>query len=449
MKSINPFNNEVLAEYKTYTDTEVQHILSQSELAFSKWKNTSFEERAKLMKTVGNLLRTKKRELAALITSEMGKLISESIVEIEKCASCCDYYAENAEKFLSREYIKTDAPESYIEYNPLGIVLAVMPWNFPLWQVFRFAAPTLMAGNTGILKHASNVPQCAMAIEQLFKEAGFPEYVFSTLLISSNKVEGIIADKRVKAVTLTGSEFAGSQVASTAGKYLKKSVLELGGSDPFIVLADADLDMAAETAIKSRLINAGQSCIAAKRFFIEESIYDTFTSKIEKIAGNLTSGNPAETGTQLAPMANSEFALQLKKQVEKSVASGAILHGTIEVKGAYFRPVFLHNVSPGMPAFDEELFGPVFSFIKIKNIDEAIKLANQSDFGLGATIFTRDTEKAKLMASRIESGSVFVNGLMKSDIRLPFGGIKNSGYGRELSYLGIREFVNTKTVCFK
>lgn len=446
MKAINPYSNELLYTVEEISDKELDNIISQTQLAYIKWSKTSFAERSELINNAAKVLRNKKAELAKIITLEMGKLITESEVEIEKCALCCEFYAENSESFFAKEFIKTEASDSYIEYNPLGVILAVMPWNFPFWQVFRFAVPTLMAGNTCLLKHASNVPQCAIAIEQIFEEAGFPKNAFSTLLIGSKKVEQVIANKYVKAITLTGSEFAGSQVAATAGKYLKKTVLELGGSDPFIVLQDADIDLAVETAIKSRLINAGQSCIAAKRFIIEEAVYEQFTKKIIDKVSTMKMGNPLEKVTQLAPMANAEFAIQLKKQVEKSVNQGALLLNIMAIENAMFKPVFLGEVKPGMVAFDEELFGPVFSFIKAKDAENAIVLANQSDFGLGATLFTNDTKMAKVLATKIESGAVFVNGLMKSDARLPFGGIKNSGYGRELSYLGIREFVNIKTV---
>jgi succinate-semialdehyde dehydrogenase / glutarate-semialdehyde dehydrogenase len=449
MKAIHPYTNELLFTAEEFSDTEIENTIKKTHDTYVKWSKTSFVERSELMNNAAKVLRNRKVELAKLITLEMGKLIAESESEIEKCALCCEYYAEHAEVFLAKEIIKSDASESYIEYNPLGVVLAVMPWNFPFWQVFRFAVPTLMAGNTCLLKHASNVPQCAIAIEQIFEEAGFPKNAFSSLLIGPKKVEQVIANKYVKAITLTGSEFAGSQVAALAGKYLKKTVLELGGSDPFVVLEDADIDLAVETAIKSRMLNAGQSCIAAKRFIIEKSVYDQFTKKIIEKVSAMKMGNPLDNETKIAPMANPEFALQLKFQVEKSVKQGALLLNSIEMDNAMFKPVFLGDVTPGMVAFDEELFGPVFSFIKAKNAENALELANQSDFGLGATLFTNNRIMAKEYASKIESGAVFVNGLMKSDARLPFGGIKNSGYGRELSYLGIREFVNIKTVWIK
>jgi succinate-semialdehyde dehydrogenase / glutarate-semialdehyde dehydrogenase len=446
MKSINPYTYEVLNTFTEYSDSKVDDLLQKTNETFLQWKETSFSVRAVLMKKAANVLRLKKEQLATLITIEMGKLKIEAEAEIEKCAVCCEFYADNAEKFLLDEYIQSDATESYITYNPLGVILAVMPWNFPFWQVFRFAAPALMAGNTCVLKHASNVPQCALEIENIFDEAGFPKNSFTTLLIGSKNVERVIANKHIKAVTLTGSEFAGSQVAATAGKYLKKTVLELGGSDPFIVLNDADIELAVNTAIKSRLLNAGQSCIAAKRFIIDNAVYEQFISDLIHKVSNLKTGNPLETKTSIAPMANVEFAEQLKKQVLLSIEQGAVLLKEISVEKAVFKPVFLGEVKPGMVAFDEELFGPVFAFIRAKDADEAVLLANKSDFGLGATVFTQDITLAKEMASKIESGAVFINGLMKSDSRLPFGGIKNSGYGRELSYLGIREFVNIKTV---
>ena len=449
MKAINPATNEILKEYPEHTLQEVKKIINQVQEEFHSWRQVSFVQRASLMKKAANILRQKKEEFALLITREMGKVIRESRAEVEKCAWVCDYYAENAEKFLAKEYVETDAKQSYIAYEPLGIVLAIMPWNFPFWQVFRFAAPALMAGNAGLLKHASNVPGCALAIENVFKEAGFPENLFRTLLIKPNLIPNVIQDVHVQAVTLTGSEPAGAAVASIAGKEIKKTVLELGGSDPFIVLEDADLDKAISTAVQARMINTGQSCIAAKRFIVVDSVLKTFeTTMVEKMSA-LRLGNPEDKNVDVGPLARPDLVKELDLQVKKSIEKGAklLLGGKqISGNGNFYEPTVFTNVKKGMPVYEEETFGPVAAIIPVQDEDEALAVANDSRFGLGASLWTQDIEKAKVLAREIRSGSVFINGLVKSDPRLPFGGIKKSGYGRELSYHGIREFVNIKTV---
>ncbi|MCD6376341.1 MAG: NAD-dependent succinate-semialdehyde dehydrogenase [Caldisericaceae bacterium] len=449
MKAINPATNEILKEYPEHSLQEVKQIINQVQEEFHSWRQVSFVQRASLMKKAANILRQKKEEFALLITREMGKVIRESRAEVEKCAWVCDYYAENAEKFLAKEYVETDAKQSYIAYEPLGIVLAIMPWNFPFWQVFRFAAPALMAGNAGLLKHASNVPGCALAIENVFKEAGFPENLFRTLLIKPNLIPNVIQDVHVQAVTLTGSEPAGAAVASIAGKEIKKTVLELGGSDPFIVLEDADLDKAISTAVQARMINTGQSCIAAKRFIVVDSVLKTFeTTMVEKMSA-LRLGNPEDKNVDVGPLARPDLVKELDLQVKKSIEKGAklLLGGKqISGNGNFYEPTVFTNVKKGMPVYEEETFGPVAAIIPVQDEDEALAVANDSRFGLGASLWTQDIEKAKVLAREIRSGSVFINGLVKSDPRLPFGGIKKSGYGRELSYHGIREFVNIKTV---
>jgi succinate-semialdehyde dehydrogenase/glutarate-semialdehyde dehydrogenase len=377
---------------------------------------------------------------------EMGKVLKESLGEIQKCADACDYFAANAESFLKDQLIKTDASKSFVAFQPLGTVVAIMPWNFPFWQVFRFAAPSLMAGNVGLLKHAANVSQCSLAIESIFLEAVFPEGAFQSLLVESENVEKIISHNGVAAVTLTGSEYAGTQVASAAGKNLKKVVLELGGSDPFIVLEDADLELAAKIATQSRMQNAGQSCIAAKRFIVVQSVKEGFTERFKKNIEALKQGDPFDSETTTGPIARIDLAVDLEKQMQTSIQRGAKLLTGGDRKDCNFQPVLLDNVKPGMPAHDEEIFGPIASVITVKNESEAIEVANTSRFGLGASVWTKDKERGERVAREIESGSVFINSLMRSDQRLPFGGVKKSGYGRELSELGIKEFVNAKTV---
>jgi succinate-semialdehyde dehydrogenase/glutarate-semialdehyde dehydrogenase len=452
LKSTNPANGEIIAEYDELSQEELDIKINVAQLAFEKWRNTSFSERRALMLKVAELVRERSEDLAQLATAEMGKPILQARAEVEKCAWACEFYAEEAEKMLSPEIIKTDASESFVRFDPLGIVLAVMPWNFPYWQVFRFIVPAAMAGNVGVLKHASNVQGCAFAMEKIFIDAGFPEGIFQNLAISSKMVESVINNEKIVAVALTGSEYAGSQVASQAGKKIKKSVLELGGSDPFIVLADADLSVTADIAVKARLQNCGQSCIAAKRFIVEEDIAEEFLAMLKERYGKLKIGNPVDASNDIGPVVNESSLNELLDQINRSVKAGAkIEFGGKRVGeiGFYLEPTILSGVKPGIPAFHEELFGPVMSFILAKDSNHAVELANDSVFGLGASIWTKDTEKAKEMASKIESGSVFINGMVKSDPRLPFGGIKTSGFGRELSHYGIKEFVNIKTVWVK
>jgi len=452
MKAINPATEELIHDYPAHDAQEVERRLTQAETAFDKWRRTSFGQRTTLLKQVAGILRGQVSDHARLMTEEMGKPIAESESEIQKCAWVCDYFADNAERFLAPEAIETDATHSFVRYDPLGPVLAVMPWNFPYWQVFRFAAPALMAGNVGLLKHASNVPGCALAIEGILQEAGAPEGVFSTLLIGSAVVEEVIKNPIIRAVTLTGSEPAGMAVAAQAGAVIKKTVLELGGSDPFVVLADADLETAAASAALGRTINTGQSCIAAKRFIVDQSIADDFEQSLAERMGRLKVGDPMDRDNHLGPLARGDLVDELHDQVERSIRVGAkLLTGghRMEGKGHFYAPTVLGGVEPGMPVFDEETFGPVAAVIRATNTDHAIELANRSDFGLGASLWTGDVQRGQALASEIEAGAVFVNGIVKSDPRLPFGGIKRSGYGRELAAFGIREFVNVKTVWVK
>ncbi|GAB4301335.1 MAG: NAD-dependent succinate-semialdehyde dehydrogenase [Myxococcota bacterium] len=449
IETVNPATGELVKRFDELTDGELDKRLEKAVRAFGEWRNIPFSSRGELMKKAGGILRAEKKRLGEIITLEMGKPITQSIAEVEKCAWVCDFYAESAETMLSKREIATDAKLSYVQYDPIGVVLAVMPWNFPFWQVFRFAAPALMAGNVGVLKHASNVPHSALAIEGVFAEAGFPTGVFTTLLISAQTAERVIRDARIKAVTLTGSEPAGRSVASIAGESLKKSVLELGGSDPFIVLADADLEKAAKTGALARCINSGQTCIAAKRFIVEKEVIAEFAALFKKSLAALKVGDPMDEKTDVGPLARDDLRRDLRRQVTASIEKGAKLEleGEIPEGEGFFHAVSLISaVKPGMPAFDEETFGPVAALIEARDAAEAIALANASAFGLGASLWTRDLERAERLAREIESGSVFVNGLVKSDPRLPFGGVKNSGYGRELSEEGIREFVNIKTV---
>jgi succinate-semialdehyde dehydrogenase/glutarate-semialdehyde dehydrogenase len=446
LKSVNPFDQTVVAEFKTDDVNVVDAKLSKSINAFSLWKKRSFADRGGLMHKAAAVLRKNVDAYAKTISVEMGKVLSESKGEIEKCANACDYFADNAEQFLRDVNIQTEAQKSFVVFQPLGPVLAIMPWNFPLWQVFRFAAPSLMAGNVGLLKHAANVTQCSLMIENVFREAGFPGGIFQSLLIESKDVEKIISDDRVRAVTLTGSEYAGTQVAAAAGKNLKKTVLELGGSDPFIVLDDADLELTAKIATQSRMQNAGQSCIAAKRFIVMRSVKDDFLQRFQKNIEALKQGNQLTEGITTGPIARLDLAEQLEKQLNESIKRGAKLICGGERNGANFKPALLDNVTPGMPAFDEELFGPIASVITVNTLQEAIDMANNNRYGLGGSVWTRDKEKGERVAREIETGCVFVNSLMRSDQRLPFGGIKKSGYGRELSELGIKEFVNAKTI---
>ncbi|UCH64695.1 MAG: NAD-dependent succinate-semialdehyde dehydrogenase [Ignavibacterium sp.] len=450
LESINPFTEELIKEFEEMSAAEIDEIIKSSDKAFYNWKETDFNHRGELMKNAAQLLKDRKDDLAKLMTLEMGKLISQSVAEVEKCSWVCEYYSENAERFLEDEIIKTDASKSFVAYQPIGVVLAVMPWNFPLWQVFRFAAPTLMAGNAGILKHASNVSGCALAIENIFSEAGFPPNIFRTILVRSSKMDNVIEHPSIRAVTLTGSVPAGSSVASKAGAVLKKTVMELGGSDPYVILEDADLEQAAATCVTARLINGGQSCIAAKRFIVVEEVYDEFEKLFVQKMKQVKMGDPFNEENLLGPQASIPLRDELHQQVTKSIELGAdlLLGGSIpEIKGAFYPATVLANVKRGMPAFDEELFGPVAALIKVKDENEAIKAANDSVFGLGAAVFTKNEKRGeKIAKEKLNAGACFVNAFVRSDPRLPFGGIKDSGYGRELSAFGIREFVNIKTV---
>lgn len=453
LKSINPYNGEIIKTFKEHSNKEIYKKITETNTAFLSWKESSFKERKTLMLNLAKILLIKKEELAKLMTTEMGKPYLAGIVEIEKCAAVCEYYANKAEIFLKDLEVKTEASKSMITFQPIGVILAIMPWNFPFWQVFRFLAPNLMAGNTGVLKHASNVCGCALAIENLVKEADFPKHVFQTLLVSSKKVSLVIENPLIKAITLTGSTAAGKMVAEKAGSLLKKTVLELGGNDPYLILADADLEHAAETCVNSRLINSGQSCIAAKRFIVVKSVEKEFVKLFKQKMEAKIMGNPSEKETQIGPQARVDLRDELHEQVKASIKKGAkcILGGTIpKGKGAFYPPTILINVKKGMPAYDDELFGPVAAIITAKNEKEAVEIANDTIFGLGAAIFTKNLIKGeKIAKTQLQAGCAFVNEMVKSDPRLPFGGINQSGYGRELSSFGIYEFVNVKTVYTK
>lgn len=450
---INPANGKEINHYEEFSPEQTANIINDVHSAYLNWKQTGFNQRAELLHKAADIVRERQNSLAELMANEMGKPVRDGRAEVEKCAWICDYYADNAASFLAPEPIESDAGQSYVSYQPLGIVLAVMPWNFPLWQVFRFAAPGLMAGNVGILKHASNVPGCALAIEDVFKDAGFPDNVFRTLLIGSRQVSAVIENPLVKAVTLTGSTPAGKAVASKAGEMLKKTVLELGGSDPYVILEDADISAAATSCATSRLINAGQSCIAAKRFVVAESVGEEFESLLKQNMEAAVMGDPLNENTNIGPQARHDLRDELHRQVTASIEKGArcILGGTIpDNNGAFYPATILTDVKKGMPAYDEELFGPVAAIISVGSEEEAIQVANDTIFGLGSAVFTEDVEKGKRIAeTELEAGSAFVNSFVKSDPRLPFGGIKESGYGRELSSFGIREFMNIKTVWVK
>jgi succinate-semialdehyde dehydrogenase/glutarate-semialdehyde dehydrogenase len=447
--SINPATGEKLKEFPAFSDAEIEKRLKRAEQAFAHHRREPFAKRAQLMVAAAALLEQEKEKWARTMTLEMGKLLGAAIEEVEKCARACRFYAENAERFLEDEPAQTSAARSFVRYQPLGPVLAVMPWNFPFWQVFRFAAPALMAGNVGLLKHAANVPQCALAIEEIFCRAGFDEGVFQTLLIEAQQVEKIILDPRVKAVTLTGSEKAGSAVASTAAREIKKAVLELGGSDPFIVMPSADFESALSSAVKARTINSGQSCIAGKRFLIADQIYDKFLEQFVERMRALKMGDPLDDATEIAPLATESIMNGVHDQVQKSVASGAkLLTGGNRVHGPgfFYEPTVLVDLPRNAPAYSEEVFGPVASVFRVRNAAEAIEIANDSSFGLGASVWTSDSSEQELFASELESGMVFVNAMVASDPHLPFGGVKRSGFGRELGTHGIREFVNIKTI---
>ncbi len=447
--SINPTNGEVLRQFEPDTAQAIERKLQVATEASLGFRKVTFPERARPMLRAAEILESGKQEFARTMTLEMGKPLRAAVQEVEKCAWACRYYAENAARFLAEEEIQTSAARSFVRYQALGPVLAVMPWNFPFWQVFRFAAPALMAGNVGFLKHASNVPQCAMAIEEVFQRAGFGEGIFQTLLIGSSAVERVIADPRVKAVTLTGSVGAGRSVAGTAGKQIKKSVLELGGSDPFVVMPSANLEQAAATAVQARTINNGQSCIAAKRFIIDKRVAEDFERRFVERMAALTVGDPMEPTTDVGPMATAEVLAGLEEQVEKTVQMGGqvLLGGErMERPGYFFAPTVLKNIPPGSPGYRDEMFGPVACLFRADGIEDALQIANDTPFGLGASCWTNDTRERELFVEEIHAGLAFVNGMVASDPRLPFGGVKESGYGRELSYHGIREFVNIKTV---
>ena len=450
IKSINPATGELIREYETHSPEQVDEIIEVSDEAQRSWGDSVFSRRAELMRSAASLLRERSGNYAELMAAEMGKPVGQARSEAEKCAWVCDYYAEHAERFLADVPVETDASESFVTYRPLGAVLAIMPWNFPFWQVFRFAAPTLMAGNSALLKHASNVAGCSLAIEELFRDAGFPDNLFRSLLIGSDAAGRVIRNPLVRAVSLTGSTAAGKAVAEQAGSVLKKTVLELGGSDPYVVLEDADLDEAVATCVDSRLINSGQSCIAAKRFIVPKSIRAAFEDRFVEQMRARRMGDPFDESTDLGPQARADLRDELHRQVQNSVDKGAkcLFGGFIpEGEGAYYPPTVLTDVQKGMAAYDEELFGPVAAIIPVEDEDAAIDAANDSPFGLGACVITSDVERGRdVAATRLEAGACFVNAYVRSDPRLPFGGIKTSGYGRELAREGILEFVNTKTV---
>jgi succinate-semialdehyde dehydrogenase/glutarate-semialdehyde dehydrogenase len=455
--STNPATGATLKTFDPLTAQQLDDKLRLAVATFQDYRGTSFGQRTNFMLRAAEILENEKQDFARLMTLEMGKPIKSAVQEIEKCVSVCRYYAENAERHLADEIIETNATRSYVHFQPLGPVLAIMPWNFPFWQVFRFAAPGLMAGNVGLLKHSSNVPQCALAIEDIFLRAGFPIGAFQTLLVGSDSVRQLLEDPRVVAATLTGSEPAGRNVAGIAGNQIKKTVLELGGSDPFIVMPSADLEAATTTAVKARTINNGQSCIAAKRFIVHAQVYDEFEKRFVEVMKQLRVGDPMDEATDIGPLATGQILQELEDQVKVSVAAGAkILTGGRKFKAAgelavgyFFEPTVLVDIPSGSPAYQDEIFGPVASLFRVANLDEAIELANSTPFGLGAAAWTKDESEVKRFIDELQAGSVFINGMVASDPRLPFGGVKNSGYGRELGEFGIREFVNIKTVWVK
>ena len=451
IQAINPATGEVVATHDEMKPDVVASIVESVHAAALDWRRASYADRAVPMRKAAEILRKEARDFAHLMAREMGKPVRDGVAEAQKCATACDFFAEHAAKFLGREVVKTEARSSFVTFNPLGVVLAVMPWNFPFWQVFRFAAPGLMAGNAAVLKHASNVPGCAIAIEEIFHRAGFPENVFRTLMIGSGAVDAVIEHPRVRAVTLTGSGPAGRAIAAKAGRLLKKTVLELGGSDPYLVLEDADLDLAAAVCTKARLVNSGQSCIAGKRFVVVEHVRAGFEERFVRRMAAAKMGDPLDEATEVGPQARADLRDTLQRQVDESVAKGArcLLGGSVpDGPGAFYPPTILTHVRPGMPAFDEELFGPVAAVVPVRDEAEAVAMANASPFGLGGGVITRDVARGeRIAADLIESGCVFVNDAVRSDSRLPFGGIKESGYGRELASYGIREFVNIKSVC--
>ncbi|HKI93925.1 MAG TPA: NAD-dependent succinate-semialdehyde dehydrogenase [Gemmatimonadales bacterium] len=454
IRTINPATGDLFEEYPSHTDREVDEIVRRAEAAFGSWRRLSFADRAQPMRRAADILRQRKQEIGELMAREMGKPVTQGIAEAEKCAWVCEYYADHAEEFLASQAVETDASTSYVAFRPLGIVLAIMPWNYPFWQVFRFAAPGLMAGNAGLLKHAPNVTGCAMAIEKIFTDAGFPAGLFSALRFTAEetgrRTAQLIANPTIRAVTLTGSVRAGKAVAAAAGAHLKKTVLELGGSDPYVVLEDADLTEAVATCVTSRLLNSGQSCIAAKRFVVVDAVRDRFVRMLVEEMGTKKMGDPFAADTDLGPQARLDLRENLHRQVTESVAEGAtlLLGGKLpDGPGAFYPPTVLAEVKPGMPAYEEELFGPVAAVLSAKDTADAVRIANDTSFGLGAAVFTSDVQAGeRIAAEELEAGCCFVNAFVKSDPRLPFGGIRASGYGRELGVFGIREFVNVKTV---
>lgn len=449
IKTINPFNNNFIANYQYLNEVEISEAINVSQITFTGWKNTNVKERVDFIKTLGFVLTKQQHLLAKTCVLEMGKPLKQALAEVQKCGVLCDFYAENAEDFLAPETIKSDAAESYVTYEPLGVILGVMPWNFPYWQVFRFAVPAILAGNTVLVKHASNVAGCAQLLEDIFLEAGFPKGVYQNLLIASDQVEEVINNSIIKAVSLTGSEKAGAAVASTAAKQIKKAVLELGGSNAFIVCEDANVEDAVSVAVTARMQNTGQSCIAAKRFLVHDSIFDVFLDKFKAKVEALKSGDPMLETTDIGPLARIDLAEDVEKQVNKSVEMGAkiVTGGTRE--GAFYSPTVLINVTTDMPVFKEEVFGPAVPVVPFSSFEEVVQLSNQSEFGLGVTIFSKDVENIKRKAHLFEEGAVFINAMVKSDPALPFGGVKRSGYGRELAENGIKEFVNVKTIYIK
>lgn len=450
IEAISPTTGEKLGDYRTISPEQAARAIEAAHEVFLDWRRTALGERAERLRAAARILRGDAQELAVLMAHEMGKPVREGRAEVEKCALACEYYAEHGEAFLRPEPVETDARRSYVTFRPIGVILAIMPWNFPFWQVFRFAAPALMAGNVGVLKHASNVPGCALAIDRIFRDAGFPEHAFSALLVDTEHVRSMIEHPLVRAVTLTGSTRAGKAVGAQAGGVLKKSVLELGGSDPYLILEDADLEAAVETCVTSRLINSGQSCIAAKRFIVVDTVREPFERMFVERMRGVVMGDPLDERTQIGPQARHDLRDDLHRQVRESVERGArlLLGGEVPPgAGAFYPPTVLTDVKPGMPAYDEELFGPVAAIIPVRDEAEAIRVANDSVFGLGAAVFTRDVARGeRIAAEELDAGNCFVNAFVKSDPRLPFGGVKESGYGRELSHYGMREFLNIKTV---
>ncbi len=453
-ESINPATNQLLRTYKTHTEAEVEVKLSDAEQAFRQWRQTPYSTRSIALLNLARILDNEKQAIAAIVTAEMGKPISAAIAEAEKCALACRYYAQHGEDGLRDVIVATSASRSFIRHEPLGIILAVMPWNFPLWQVFRFAVPALYAGNVGLLKHAPSVPQCALLIEDVFRRAGFPEGVFQNLFLEVEQIKFVLEDERVAAATLTGSEAAGRSLAQIAGSQIKKTVLELGGSDPFIVMpsAMANKNLATGTvaaAVKGRTVNSGQSCIASKRFLISEAVYDEFASQFVQGMEALKSGDPTLSATELGPIAAKRLLDRLQSQVDQAVAGGArVLTGGTKISGPgnFYKPTVLENVKRGTPIYYEEIFGPVAMLFQFRTVEEAVEIANDTRYGLGASVWSQDRQEQDFLIARLEAGSVFVNSNVVSDVRLPFGGIKRSGYGRELADVGIREFVNIKTV---